>query len=806
LRVEEQGQEGQLDPERLLMSAVVQLLGKKSSPRALRTHVAKQVKDAGRAMKRAHSFVRERNGLSRTPICAATCGALALAAVSLTSASSAYAACPNEAFRIGASANLPDCRAYEQVTPVVKGGGDTSAIAAADDGETVMFGAYGAFTGPSGGNFGKAFPFLAHRTDSGWQTHSVAPSATAYEGPTVRDVSPDLSHYLASFNPFPNGFNGEGSLGGESATELFVVGPDAAPRSVTPAGSPSAGQSNTNFTKVVDGASADLSHVLIEGTPGLIAGDPTEVPGLSPADQHDLVEDVGVGTASPRYRMVGVEGPTDAEGLGTPISRCATFLGSGDVEDSFNTNFFTSVFHAISTDGSTIFFTAAPCTTGSFFEPPIVKRPAVSELFARTGGDGPVQTSVPISEPSSSHCTTEDALADPVPADCKSATFQGASADGSRVYFTTEQADEVPGNSDGTENLYLANLADGELTDKVQVSAADSSGEGARVQGVVRISDDGSHVYYVAQGVLTSEANAEGQVATSGTDNLYGYDAESGRTRFLATLPAAEAALWGDDNHRPAQATPDGRFLLFDTAAPLTADDTDAAVDVYRYDFQTGSLVRVSGGHEGFDADGNDSAFAATIDAPEFDCGSFADTNQVLSALCINRRAEGRALSADGSYAFFTTSEPLQSTDVNSAPDVYEWHEGKVSLISDGLNTDTDAVVGNATTFLNTSASGRDVFFRTTTVLDPAGGDGTLSIYDARIGGGFPLATAAPTCSGEACQGAFAATPNAVVPGSAGLSGTAEVTEKVAKKKHEHKKKKKRHHKRHARSNRRADR
>ena len=50
--------------------------------------------------------------------------------------------------------------------------------------------------------------------------------------------------------------------------------------------------------------------------------------------------------------------------------------------------------------------------------------------------------------------------------------------------------------------------------------------------GVVQTSSDGSHVYYVAQGELTNEANANGEKAVAGEDNLYGYDTDTGQTKF----------------------------------------------------------------------------------------------------------------------------------------------------------------------------------------------------------------------------------------------------------------------------------
>ena len=64
--------------------------------------------------------------------------------------------CPNEALRVGAGERLPNCRAYEMVSPLDKngavievhalasGGGPAATLGVAPDGEAVAFAARGA--------------------------------------------------------------------------------------------------------------------------------------------------------------------------------------------------------------------------------------------------------------------------------------------------------------------------------------------------------------------------------------------------------------------------------------------------------------------------------------------------------------------------------------------------------------------------------------------------------------------------------------------------------------------------------------
>ena len=61
--------------------------------------------------------------------------------------------------------------------------------------------------------------------------------------------------------------------------------------------------------------------------------------------------------------------------------------------------------------------------------------------------------------------------------------------------------------------------------------------------GVVTASEDGSYVYFVAEGRLTTQANSEQEEPVSGKPNLYLY--HEGAVKFIATLaPATYNVLW----------------------------------------------------------------------------------------------------------------------------------------------------------------------------------------------------------------------------------------------------------------------
>ena len=87
------------------------------------------------------------------------------------------------------------------------------------------------------------------------------------------------------------------------------------------------------------------------------------------------------------------------------------------------------------------------------------------------------------------------------------AAYAGAAVDGSRVFFTTSQQ-LVDGDTDATNDLYACDIPAGRAgaggvgepcASLTEVSGAATD---ARVENVVAVSDDGSRVYFVAQGVL----------------------------------------------------------------------------------------------------------------------------------------------------------------------------------------------------------------------------------------------------------------------------------------------------------------
>ena len=76
--------------------------------------------------------------------------------------------CPNEAVRTGASAALPDCRAYELVTPPYKNGGNVAFRGVVSDEETVTFGSVSGFGGAESGEGLPAGEYVDERGAGGW--------------------------------------------------------------------------------------------------------------------------------------------------------------------------------------------------------------------------------------------------------------------------------------------------------------------------------------------------------------------------------------------------------------------------------------------------------------------------------------------------------------------------------------------------------------------------------------------------------------------------------------------------------------
>lgn len=739
----------------------------------------------------------------------------------------------------GFRAYLPDCRAYELVTPPYKGGAVVlnEGGAISGDGAHVITGAGGAFAGA--GNLWaneNRNPSLdvyeLTRAGTGWVTTALTPPATIYPHGAIMAANLQAGTTLWSLATSNLVFN-EGIYLRDEGGEFLPVGPGVGPEVASEA---LRGQEEElDFA----GASYDLTHALFQvsaftasvrseehrGHNNLWPGDTTEPGGTS------LYEYVYAGAPTREPTLVGVKNDqalkSDAEAL--LVSRCGTELGTSETGGS--------AYNAVSSGGETVFFTALHAGR----EGQECATPAVNELYARISGEKTVAISEPLLP--AGECTSGHACFEAAP---KEGIFQGASRDGSKVFFLTEQP-LLNGDADTTTDLYEAEI-EGEGTNAkvrklVMVSAGEASAgspgaERAEVQGVVRVSEDGSHIYFVAKGVLTSE-NGEKRSPEAGADNLYVYDTMTEKTAFVATLlngaeesgiAAAESAevpqieaealrkyeiqsatieserehgeisseqakellkeaeeafeafilhttgtlgpsgtlaedrsVWGLADERPAQATPDGRFLVFVSSANLTADDRSHLVpQLFEYDATQAKLTRVSIGEDGsFANGGNVDTFAR---APRIPAQSFHLTD-------LPTAAEGRlAISADGSKVFFTSAAGLTPQAIPGSTSVYEYQDGNVYLLSGGR--DSSETTNRPTVELfGVDPSGKDALFLTAEQLVPQDGETQMALYDAREEGGFPAPTLVPGCSGETCRGASGSAPQLGLPGTAGQAG-----------------------------------
>jgi hypothetical protein len=157
------------------------------------------------------------------------------------------------------------------------------------------------------------------------------------------------------------------------------------------------------------------------------------------------------------------------------------------------------------------------------------------------------------------------------------------------------------------------------------------------------------------------------------------------------------------------------------------------------------------------------------------------ETRELICVSCIPSGAKptadveasrnGLFMSNDG-RTFFSTEDPLVHTDTNKAQDVYEYVGGRAQLITLGTG-DTRTPSGGILSYpapglIGVSADAKDVFFSVYDTLVPQDNNGLfLKFYDARAGGGFSAPAPPPGCeAADECHGPASQSPGGWIDGT----------------------------------------
>jgi hypothetical protein len=582
--------------------------------------------------------------------------------------------CANKEYRTGPSASLPDCRAYELVTPAETrganpvaanvgsaGAGFSNWLVVQDGpvaGERLTFFTYATLPGYDGN--GVVDGYRTERAEGahppvGWQTSLFSPTfvqADPGDQPAQHGVSADEMYSFWKVGP----------------TEAIEGGLAAGVYLRTPTGFEVAGQGSMGSDLHAESryVSAGGRHVIFTSTAQLESD--------APQEGTRAVYDRMAGSTGAQVVSVKPDGTPFEEGQDAAYVEASEDAASVVFEvggvlylhregETFEIAQAPSSFAGLSSNGERVLYAA----TGSTSSP--------AGLFAcdaqSAGCAGP-----------GSHAAVE------IASDSK---FAYVSPDASHVYLTsTKVLDEAEEGQEGSENLYVW---------------------------------DGKNVVFVA--VLDPDDFTVG----------FGGHQEVSLGRWLEAVAAGPKSGLGKI---PARTAADGEIFVFQSHARLTGYDNHGVGEIYRYDPS---------------AVGGERLTCVSCDPS----GAPPSTDAMLQVtVSVENTTLIANVTKDGKRVFFQSGDRLLPEDANHAADVYEWKAdgvdgcartgGCLALISFGQSEEASELYGM-------SADGHDVFFTTEDKLVPSDVTGSPSIYDARVGGGIPIAQEKAGCQGDACQG-----------------------------------------------------
>jgi hypothetical protein len=615
--------------------------------------------------------------------------------------------CPNDIYRFGLSANLPDCRAYELTTPAqtdglapyaANGAGTNSGLFSnwltvqrgEAAGERLSYFADGTLPGFEGNG-----RFDGYRAERGTGDHPSGGWQSALSSPDYAESAPGILHLPSQHGVAPDQLYSFWEIDPEP--ETF---PETRPKGSylsTPTGLEALGQGSLSTDL---GA---LSRYLGPGGAHAIFISSEHLEEKAAPKGTVAVYDRAAGDSGSEVVSVKPDGSAFGGGEG------ATYLGA--TEDgaavAFNvggalylhrggatTEIATAsnTFAGISEDGGRVFYVAAASGTSA------------AGLYACEVKAGPCAGP-------GAHSPTQIAAA---------GIFVNVSPDGSRVLFSSTEA-----LTGGEEN---------------------ENGEEAEA---------GKRNLYAWEG---SAPSFVGRLAAKDFEpNAFGSPSGLNLSAWTTAMGFATGGLETGRSLSPTRSTPGGGAFVFQSHARLTAYDNQGKGEIYRYDPSAAAGERL------LCVSCDPSGTPPSADALLEDVGA--------SGGHIDRSTMIANLTDNGQAVFFQSLDRLLPEDANEVEDVYEWEAkgtggcaralGCLALISSGQ--------GEVASYLYAmSADGHDVFFQTKEKLVGMDVEGSPSLYDARVGGGIPEPTPPAPCQGDACQGVGTLPPALPSPASIG--------------------------------------
>jgi Tol biopolymer transport system component len=244
-------------------------------------------------------------------------------------------------------------------------------------------------------------------------------------------------------------------------------------------------------------------------------------------------------------------------------------------------------------------------------------------------------------------------------ADC---TYAEISGGGRYVCFSSASTNLVPGDSNAVSDIFVRDIVSN-ITSRVSISTAGAQANGASFNSA--ISNDGRYVAFSsgATNLVAGDTNAQFDIfvrdRTGGTTARVSMTYLNGQANNLCDTPSISG---------------NGRYVSYQsTATNLVPGDTNALRDVFRFDRNTSSVLRISLSTAGAQGDGN---------------------------------SDSASMSSDGRYVLFhSAATNFVAGDLNGQPDVFR----RDALLSQTLLISADPTGNPANSYSSCGGYGNSI-------------------------------------------------------------------------------------------------